>query len=248
MQQEFNCADRYPPGDNDAHEQRAPLYTLSSTGVSARDARTHVGFSAFCAEYHEQDRVAVVSPRLEDGILHTGYALLALTTAFFDAQRARGGDFFVYPQHFAIIGADRSGVATGAGRLELAAGRCRRRQRMGMARRLAKLELVHRAGHADRHAAQSLRSPDQPPVLAARLRGGGYGLRRTAARLCAPDSRETPQIGLLLQVPYADGRDKRRPAGRGNRPGEYQSPAPRSYRTRCVGMPMRDPNRTGRWA
>ncbi|MDE0069152.1 MAG: hypothetical protein OXO48_05520 [Caldilineaceae bacterium] len=84
------------------------------------DARKHVGFSAFCADYHEQDRVAVVSPRLEDGILHTGYALLALTTAFFDAQRARGGDFFVYPQHFAIIGADRSGVATGAGRLELA--------------------------------------------------------------------------------------------------------------------------------
>lgn len=80
----------------------------------------HVGFNAFCAEYHEQDRVAVVSPRLEDGILHTGYALLALTTAFFDAQRARGGDFFVYPQHFAIIGADQSGVATGAGRLELA--------------------------------------------------------------------------------------------------------------------------------
>ncbi len=81
--------------------------------------RTHVGFNAFCAEYHEQDRVAVVSPHLEDGILHTGYALLALTTAFFDAQRARGGDFFVYPQHFAIIGADQSGVATGAGRLEL---------------------------------------------------------------------------------------------------------------------------------
>ncbi len=82
-------------------------------------AHTHVGFSAFCADYHEQDRVGVVSPRLEDGVLHAGYALLALTTAFFDAQRSRGGDFFVYPQHFAIIGADQSGVATGAGRLNL---------------------------------------------------------------------------------------------------------------------------------
>ena len=81
--------------------------------------RTQVGFSSFCADYHEQDRVGVVSPRLEDGILHTGYALLALTTAFYDAQRARGRDFFIYPQHFAIIGADQSGVATGVGRLDL---------------------------------------------------------------------------------------------------------------------------------
>jgi len=82
-------------------------------------APTHVGFGVFCADYHELDRVGVVSPRLEDGILHTGYALLALTTAFFDAQRARGGDFFVYPQHFAVIGADESGVATRVGRLDL---------------------------------------------------------------------------------------------------------------------------------
>ena len=92
-----------------------------------------VGFNSFCAGYHEQDRVGVVSPHLEDGILHAGYALLALTTAFYDAQRARGGDFFIYPQHFAIIGADQSCddlprrvgganrciVATGAGRLDL---------------------------------------------------------------------------------------------------------------------------------
>ena len=63
-----------------------------------------VAFSAFCANYHDQDRVGVVSPQLEDGILHTAYALLALTTAFYDVQRASGGDFFIYPQHFAIIG------------------------------------------------------------------------------------------------------------------------------------------------
>ena len=93
-----------------------------------------VPFSSFCAGYHEQDRVGVVSPRLEDGILHTGYALLALTTAFYDVQRAGGGDFFIYPQHIAIIGqgpptasptpaetgrADQVGIATGAGCLDL---------------------------------------------------------------------------------------------------------------------------------
>ena len=93
-----------------------------------------VAFSAFCADYHEQDRVGVVSPRLEDGVLHTAYALLALTTAFYDVQRASGRDFFIYPQHFAVIGQDPSdaapahgrngpgdklGIATGAGRLDL---------------------------------------------------------------------------------------------------------------------------------
>ena len=67
-----------------------------------------VAFSAFCAQYHDQDRVCVVSPRLEDGVLHTAYALLALTTAFYDVQRATGSDFFIYPQHFAIIGQDPS--------------------------------------------------------------------------------------------------------------------------------------------
>lgn len=80
----------------------------------AAAGRTNVGFSGFCPAYHGQDRVGVVSPRLEDGILHTGYALLALTTAFFDAQIAHGGDFFVYPYQFAIIDSDQSGVATGA--------------------------------------------------------------------------------------------------------------------------------------
>lgn len=98
------------------------------------DAGGRVAFSAFCAEYHDQDRVGVVSPRLEDGILYTGYALLALTTAFYDVQRASGRDFFIYPQHLAIIGqapsgassihagsgrADHFGIATGAGRLDL---------------------------------------------------------------------------------------------------------------------------------
>ena len=67
-----------------------------------------VAFNAFCAEYHDQDRFCVVSPRLEDGVLHTAYALLALTTAFYDVQRAAGSDFFIYPQHFAIIGQDPS--------------------------------------------------------------------------------------------------------------------------------------------
>ena len=76
-------------------------------------------FSTFCSNYHEQDRAGVVSPRLEDGILHAGYALLALTTAFYDVQRSRTSEYFIYPQHFAFIDADYTGVSTGAGRLAM---------------------------------------------------------------------------------------------------------------------------------
>ncbi len=88
------------------------------------DERTSIEFGTFCLDYHEQDRVATVSQRLEDGVLHTSYALLALTTAFYDVQRARTSDFFTYPQHFAFIAVDQiavgqKGVATGAGHLVL---------------------------------------------------------------------------------------------------------------------------------
>jgi hypothetical protein len=72
-------------------------------------------FAEFCPGYHELDRVGVVSLCVEDGVLHTGRALLALTTAFYDCQRARGSDFFDYPQHFAFVGGDEAGLRTHSG-------------------------------------------------------------------------------------------------------------------------------------
>lgn len=78
-----------------------------------------VPFESFCPDYHESDRTGVVSPFLEDGIIHTSYAILALTTAFYDAWRARTDDFFIYPQHFAILDISAEGVNSGSGRLRL---------------------------------------------------------------------------------------------------------------------------------
>ena len=189
------------------------------------DARTHVGFSAFCADYHDQDRVAVVSPRLEDGILHTGYALLALTTAFFDAQRARGGDFFVYPQHFAIIGADRSGVATGAGHLELALDDAGIGSAWGwldvwpnsnwftapgtptaMLRKIFDLQ-INRLFWPQDFAAEDAHCAEPLPAYARRI------LERRLKSV------------YYYRSPAPTVEIKRRPAGRGNRPGEFQSPA-----------------------
>lgn len=75
-----------------------------------------VAVAAFCPDYHPQDRVGVVSPSLEQGVLHTSYALLALTTVFYDHMRAQKSEFFDYPQHFAFVGTSGiNGVAYGNG-------------------------------------------------------------------------------------------------------------------------------------
>jgi len=61
-------------------------------------------------DYQTSDRVGVVSPYVEDGLLNAGYALLALTTTFYDRLRSSTADFFDYPQHFAILGATADGI------------------------------------------------------------------------------------------------------------------------------------------
>lgn len=63
-------------------------------------------FQSLFPGYHAQDRIGVVSLRVEEGVLYTGYTLLALTTAFYDVLRARGTAFFDYPQHFALFDSD----------------------------------------------------------------------------------------------------------------------------------------------
>lgn len=72
-------------------------------------------FDSLFPDYHELDRVGVVSLTLEEAILHTGVALLALTTAFYDAQRAKGAPFFNYPQHFALLGGAGGKIQTRSG-------------------------------------------------------------------------------------------------------------------------------------
>jgi hypothetical protein len=79
---------------------------LGTEGIVAGDA------SSFWSDYQASDRVGVVSPHLEDGIVHTGYALLALTTLFYDGLRSSQADFFDYPPHFALIGVTEDGIQT----------------------------------------------------------------------------------------------------------------------------------------
>ena len=85
----------------------------------AEDERISVGFKGLCPDYHELDRVGVISPCIEDGILYTGGVLLALTTAFYDVLRSRETDFFDYPQHFAFIGVSEGAVHTYGERLPM---------------------------------------------------------------------------------------------------------------------------------
>lgn len=85
----------------------------------AGQTSNQVDFATCFPHYHERDRVGVVTVYLEDGIRHASYALMALTTAFYDALRSRSETFFDYPYHFALLDAGAAGVATRQGRLAL---------------------------------------------------------------------------------------------------------------------------------
>ncbi len=84
-----------------------------------QDALAQVDFDACFPDYHSMDRIGVVSPYLEDGARHVAYALLAATTRFYDGLRARGGEFFDYPHHFAFCDVTAEDVATQHGRLRI---------------------------------------------------------------------------------------------------------------------------------
>ena len=73
-----------------------------------------IDFSGFCPGYAETDRMAVVSPNQEDGVVHAPLAILSMTTAFYDVQRSRGEEFFDYPRHFALVGASDGRLCTRA--------------------------------------------------------------------------------------------------------------------------------------
>lgn len=58
--------------------------------------------------FHGQDRLGIVVRR-PCGALGASTLLLAAVTGFFDARRARGGDFFVYPDFFLFHVGERHG-------------------------------------------------------------------------------------------------------------------------------------------
>ncbi len=88
-------------------------------GRPDEDGAVGIDFSTFCPDYHELDRTGVVSPRLEDGVLNAGYAILAQTTAFYDVLRLKMDAFFEYPQHLAFLDVNDEGVNTRTGRLSV---------------------------------------------------------------------------------------------------------------------------------
>jgi hypothetical protein len=87
-----------------------------------REGAVGIDFDKFCPDYHELDRTGVVSPCLEDGVFDAGYAILAMTTAFYDVLRSRMDDFFEYPQHLAFLDMNDEGVNALRGRLRIDRG------------------------------------------------------------------------------------------------------------------------------
>ncbi|MCY4543952.1 MAG: hypothetical protein OXD39_01840 [Gemmatimonadetes bacterium] len=79
-------------------------------------------FSDVYPDYHPQDRVGFVCPRLEDGVLGLCAAVLGLATGFYDRLRSKGNVFFDYPLHHAFIGGREARVRTRSGDLDLSIG------------------------------------------------------------------------------------------------------------------------------
>lgn len=77
----------------------------------ATDGNADAGMRVLFPDYQVSDRIGVVSPRVEDGLVHVSYALLGLTTTFYDRLRSRTANFYDYPQHFAFLGATADGVS-----------------------------------------------------------------------------------------------------------------------------------------
>ena len=81
--------------------------TAAGFSVTAIDAsaRSH-HFEDVLHDWQPTDRMAVVSPDPTGGIHGCGLIVLAITTCFYEAQRARNERFFVYPLYFALLGLD----------------------------------------------------------------------------------------------------------------------------------------------
>ncbi|MGH2713086.1 MAG: hypothetical protein ACRDM7_04230 [Thermoleophilaceae bacterium] len=77
------------------HSSRELRSSSFEVGVDGRPARLEDLFEGF----GEQDRLGVVMSR-PCGALGASALITATVTAFYDLQRARGGDFFVYPDYY----------------------------------------------------------------------------------------------------------------------------------------------------
>ncbi|MGI8712472.1 MAG: hypothetical protein ACR2NR_04670 [Solirubrobacteraceae bacterium] len=75
-----------------ATELRSDSFSITLDGAAASLADVFPRFG-------EEDRVGVVIGHPCGGVGASGL-LLAAVTGFYDAQRARGGDFFIYPDYF----------------------------------------------------------------------------------------------------------------------------------------------------
>jgi hypothetical protein len=72
---------------------------LSSDAFSIRIDGRPVGFDAVFPRFSEHDRLGVVV-RTPCGAVGASVLILASITAFYDIQRSRSEDFFIYPDYF----------------------------------------------------------------------------------------------------------------------------------------------------
>ncbi len=84
---------------------RGETFQIESAGRS-------VPHSEFFADFTATRRLGVVAPRRIDGAGAMGM-VIAGVTAFYDGYRARGGDFFTYPDFYAFVPNDKPAPSYG---------------------------------------------------------------------------------------------------------------------------------------
>ena len=62
-----------------------------------------IDFDSFCPDYYSRDRIAIVNPFCNQGLLGGSRTIFAFTAAFYESLRSKQEPFFNYPQHFTLF-------------------------------------------------------------------------------------------------------------------------------------------------
>ena len=83
-------------------------HELTSTAFTVELEGRQVSIPELFSGFDERDRLGIVAHQ-PGGALGASVLIMATITAFYDIQRARSGDFFIYPDYFVFHGGQQHG-------------------------------------------------------------------------------------------------------------------------------------------
>ena len=77
--------------------------SLNDFFIFDENKSVEIDFDSFCPNYHSRDRIAIVNPFCNEGLLGGSRTIFAFTAAFYESLRSKQKSFFNYPQHFTLF-------------------------------------------------------------------------------------------------------------------------------------------------